>query len=280
MKTLRTILLSATTLALAGISSAQSVGTSYHRAFGSTFAGGYFHADAGLSMTNESYVQDEIPQNAYSIDGGTNLHAGVTLFWRSLEAFRFQANGSLDDDTGSLSGTTSSVSGLVRVGGYTLYNINEEHELTTTRSFGPYNVFPGNLTAMWWLGPVPLTASANAGSGAAINLQLNANPFEHQVRVTTTPRAWQYGWASAGVGVYGFSAGIHTTLTLANTSLSFPLIADLEDGLSGYMAFTMHPIAIWLRLYATVNLWFWHQTWYLTLYSWSAGAITSTYQLL
>ncbi|NOT31833.1 MAG: hypothetical protein HOP15_15415 [Planctomycetes bacterium] len=280
MNALQALLLTTSSLALAGLADAQSVGTSYSRSFGSSLAGGSFHADAGLSLASESYEQDQILHHAYDLDGDANLYAGVSLFSRTLEAFRFQARASLSDDTGSLNGTSGALSGLVRVGGYTVYSALAEEELAASRSFGPYNIFPGDLSATWWLGPVPVTIRANAGSGAALSVQLNANPIEHQVRVTGTPRAWQYGWASVGLNWGVFSTGLQANLTLANSTLSLPLIADLEDGFSGALALSMNPIAIYLRLFATVNLWFWQQSWYLTLYSWSARSIGTTLSLL
>lgn len=279
MKTLLPLL---SALVLGGLAAAQDVSAGYTRSFGGSFAGGSFGTDASLSIEDgrgDALSAMHTPSEGFGLAGGSNASARVTLFWQNIEAFRFGVNGHLTDTGDRSFAPDHELTGLVRVAGRTLYSASAETEISVTRSFGPYDIFARNLSATWWLGPVPLTVSANAGSAAEATLSLAADVPEHRVTLTATPHAWQYGWASAGIGWAGFSAGVNATLNLANTTLAMPLVADLEDGFSGALTLSMTPISIYLRLYAAVNLWFWHDAWYLTVYSWSAGAWSRTLQL-
>ena len=255
---------------------AQSIGASYYRSYGGNVAYGYVSADAGAHLDKSRYVSHRVVQHTYDVGAGAHVRAGVTVLWRSIDAFRCEADAGMHDDTGSTSGTSAAITGLLRIGPWTLASYNRTYDLTATHNFGPYSLFGGGLRALFWVGPVPLTVQGDAGCGARATFQVNLNPFEHFARATPSANGWAYGSMSAGVGVPGFSAGAVSTLQLANATLGYTLSADLEDGVSGQLGYSMVPIAIYLGLYAEVNLWYWHEYWYRQIYSWSAGSVSGT----
>jgi len=259
---------------------AGEISASYTKSYGGSIASGYLSGGASAFSTSETYNSNGVPQHAYDVGADAHLVAGVKVFWVNAEAFRFETAGELSDDTGSTSGTQGDVHGLVRIGPWTVYNVQSDFDLTASKSFGPYSLFGGGLKAVWWLGPVPVTVKGDAGCGAQVSFQVNLNPLEHLARATPSARAWQYGSAKAYVSALGFSAGAWATLKLADTTLAYTLQADLEDGLSGWFSYQVAPISIYLKLYTKVNLWYWKETWYKFIYSWSASSSSGQKNLL
>ena len=258
----------------------ESIDASWSRYYGGSVARGYAIAEASTSLESSSYTQFGMEEHVYDVEGSALARGGVRIFGSWRDAFRVEASAEMHDDTGVSQGSNGAIDAFARIGPWTLASYSAEYDLTATRSFGPYNLFGNGITATWWLGPAPVTVRARASCGASTTLALHLNPIEHQARVSPDARGWLNGTMSAGIGLSGFSAGVSSTLRLADTTVGFDLVADLEDGLSGFFTYSMNPIRIYMRLYARVSLWYWNQTWYLTVYSWSANTYGGSRQLL
>lgn len=259
---------------------AQSKASTWYKGYGSgSVATGWASAYAGTDRFEESYVQYGALENRYALDVGANAKAGIKVLGYNVEAFRMEVAGHMEDDSGTLQGTNGETHALLRIAGLTYVDYNKEFDLTYTKNFGPYSIMKGGVKSLWWLGPVPITVGADAGNGNKLVAKASLNPFENDARGTVAAVGWQYGKMWAGVGGWLFTGGISATLEMAHTTLSYTLRADLEEGVSGYLQLVLEPIALYLKLFAKVNVWWWKQTWTKTIYKWSAGKIGATYPL-
>jgi len=270
----------------------QSIQGSFSRSIGDSNARAYVGADGAASLSRDSYLQNGIQEHAFDMHVETHAAAGAQVFGVTAEAFRFDAEASMADDSGSASGTQGSASRLLRVGGSTYYAAGE-FDLTWQSPRYSSRVLNANRNFYLALG-VTLNVRATADVTAELDVTLNANPFEHQVRLTATPHVTLRGAASASFNAYLLRAGIWASLNLLDMTLETPVVADLEDGLSGDVIVATQPVSVSMVAYldrGTVScarrVWgvcyWWRTGWSrvitLPLVSWSSSPFQQTIPL-
>ena len=241
------------------------IGANFNKTYGNpSIAAGYFTAGADAYVWGNSSGDRSTKAIAY-------VDAGVTVFNFNVSALDFEVYGSC---WVAPEGNHAEAHGHLRIGPYSVFNQTSTASIGVSHEFGPYSVLGGGVEATFWVGPVPITVGIDAGVGAEIGVNVGADVAEHAMYVTPNARGFIYGSASAGVGAFGFSAGVSATLNLADTTLGYTLTADTEDGLSGSFGLDMLPLAIDISLYASVAIWPWYETWTLPIYDYYADPIS------
>ena len=243
--------LGALALVLAGLAASSSAGSesgSYYKSFGNSKAGGSLSAQA------------HIYRNSSSSSARGEAYGKLRFLNKTIEGALAEAQGY--SNFGSTSGSVR-----LRIAGSTVYSkyFNASKSFYKSTQLYVFNPAP---TTVVTVGPVPVTVSGNVGAGGKLSGTTSLAVHDASVNLYGQGRAWANGWAHAGVGFPGYSAGLQVDAYFGNLQLDSNCKASAQSGLSGYSKLSVTPIELFLKavLYA------WPFQWSATLSSYTSNS--------
>lgn len=252
----------------------------FDKVWGADFLNGYLHGDAYAKLEDSPYTAtDGSAQNIYELGGGAHADGGLTILFRRLEAFRFEADASMQDDTGRQGTVGVTTHGFMRIAGRTLLSFDRGWPLQDHQAFGPYSLLSGGVN--WGIGIGIFSVSVHAEAAGALEgkAQLGVNRGEQGGSASIGFRARQYASLVANVHFWPIEAGVESALDLPVAAAQARLRTDLQDGLRGELTYAVDPISLVARAFGCINLFFTRPCASLTFLSWSSPAQRGSLQL-
>jgi hypothetical protein len=245
----------------------------FDRVWGGSYLNGFLHADAAVELEHEPYTAaDGSPQNVYELSGGAHARGGLTLLFKQLEAFRFEADASLKDDTGKAHVIDVSTHGLMRIGGRTLLSFDRGWPLQDRQSFGPYSLLTGGVNKSIGILVFSVSIHGEAAGSLEGEATLAANRTQQGGRASIGLRARQYASLAANVHFWPVTAGVEASLDLPVAGAIATMRADLQDGVRGELAYAVDPISVVARAFGCIDLLVTQPCGSLTFLNWSSPA--------
>jgi len=271
-----------------------TVDTTWTRFVGEGNATGHLTFEASLSKGDKS------------ASGWVSASAGMTLLGTSVEVFKFEAGGTMREDQA----LGSDLNGLCRVAGNQLLGYDSlyfpqswESSYSTPQGFTTsvkaelnggrpkltlgagfsHSVIPSNRNnlTIWVAGIVPVTVTADAGLYGGLAFATTADPFDRALTFDGGVTTKIFGTLSFGFGIPLANTGIYGNVDLLNSTTSFPIKVDLDDGsLSGNSVKWEGKAAVLsFGVFAVVDFIVYTERWSVSLASWSSPEMDLSFPL-
>jgi len=227
----------------------------FDKAWGPSYVNGFIHADAGAGLVDTPYTAaDGSAQNVYELIGAAHASGGLNLLSKRIDAFRFEAEAKVKDDTAKPRLVDVSTHGLMRIGGRTVLSFDKGWPLQDRQSFGPFSLLDGGVDANIPLLVFSIAIHGEAAGSLEGEASTRMNRSEQGGGAVIGLRARQYASLRAGVQIWKVEGGVEGSLNLPVAAARATLRGDLQDGLRGELVYAVDPISIVARVYGCLDL--------------------------
>jgi hypothetical protein len=245
-------------LSLVGAAQAQTSSrkeVNFDKVWGAPYVNGFIHADAGAGLVHEPYTAaDGSAQDVYELIGSAHANGGLNLLSKRIDAFRFEAEARVKDDTARARVVDVSTHGLMRIGGRTVLSFDRGWPLQDRQSFGPFSLLDGKVDAKIPLLIFSIAIRGDAAGALEGEASTRMNRSEQGGSAGIGLRARQYALLQAGVQIWKVEGGVEGSLNLPVAAARATLRADLQDGPRGELVYAVDPISIVARVYGCIDL--------------------------
>jgi len=148
--------------------------------------------------------------------------------------------------------------------GYTVWTQSLANYYSYSKSVS-LNLFTPSPSITVWVGPVPVTVKGNVGFGGSLTISGRLLPG--QATMNGNAACWANGWASAGIGVSGYSISIVLKLSFGRQDVLLKFDVKCFGEPTASMSYWLNAVALKIKL----KLEAWPFEWTKTLASWSSS---------
>lgn len=112
------------------------------------------------------------------------------------------------------------------------------------------NLFPNDPSQTFWIAFVPVTVAGNIGFTGRMDVDYVDYAHNQTCMISGTTETYAYAWASAGVGVSGFQAGVRFELQLGRQKFDGLLGAFRTSLSTQYLSYEFTPLRLLLKAFA------------------------------